>query len=54
MAVATVRRTMARLQQDARAGIEYKRPGHEESQVEWDSLIATHAACQAVLDQAGA
>jgi hypothetical protein len=49
-----IRRTVNRMQQDVRAGIEYKRPGHEESQAEWDSLTATDAACQAVLDQAPA
>jgi hypothetical protein len=47
-----IRRTMTRMQQDVRAGIEYKRPEHEESQAEWDELTATKAACEAVLDQA--
>jgi hypothetical protein len=49
-----IRRTVGRLQQHVKAGIEYKRPGHEESQAEWDSLIATDGAGQAVLDQARA
>jgi hypothetical protein len=51
---AEIRRTVTRMHQDARAGIEYKRPDHEESQAEWDELMATKAACQAVLDQARA
>jgi hypothetical protein len=49
-----IRRTVNRMQQDVRAGIEYKRPDHEESQAEWEWLTATDAACQAVLDQARA
>lgn len=49
-----IRRTMTRMQQDVRAGIEYKRHEHEESQAEWDGLTAIKAACQAVLDQARA
>jgi hypothetical protein len=46
-----IRRTVSRMERDVGAGIEYKRPEHEESQAEWDGLIATKAACQAVLDQ---
>jgi hypothetical protein len=49
-----IRRTVTRMQKHVKAGIEYNRPGHEESQAEWDSLIATDGACQAVLDQARA
>ena len=44
-------RTVTRMERDVGAGIEYKRPEHEESQAEWDGLLATKAACQAVLDQ---
>ena len=46
-----IRRTVSRMERDVRAGIEYKRPEHEESQAEWDELLATKAACGAVLDQ---
>ena len=46
-----VRRTVTRMERDVKAGIEYNRPGHEESQAEWDELLATKAACQAVLGQ---
>jgi hypothetical protein len=49
-----IRRTVSKMERDVRAGIEYKRPELKESQAEWDGLIATKAACQAVLDQAGA
>lgn len=48
---AEIRRSITRMHQDVRAGIEYKRPELEESQAEWDELTATRAVCQMVLDQ---